>query len=76
MNNDSHVSTDQEAMAEAFAVGNNELPLPTDSYPLSYTILAQEQAKDAELSKRVKNNPKLYEKKQFLAGKENYSLYT
>ena len=28
------------------------------------------------MSKRVKNNPKLYEKKQFLAGKENYSLYT
>ena len=76
MNNDSHVSTNQEAMAEAFAVGDNELPLPTETYPLSYAILAQEQAKDAALSKRVKNNPKLYEKKQFLAGKENYSLYT
>ena len=58
MSNDSHVSTNQEAMAEAFAVGDNELPLPTDTYPLSYAILAQEQAKDAALSKRVKNNPK------------------
>lgn len=64
-----------EAMAEIFAVDEDEIPFPKDVYPLSYAILAQEQAKDNVINKTLLKKPDTYEQKAFTTGKLKYNLY-
>eukprot|EP00955_Chlamydomonas_euryale_P014320 154262-Chlamydomonas_euryale.AAC.1 len=66
---------DAHMMAELFALDDDEIPFPHETYPLSYAILQQEQKKDATLHKRVRQNSDKYTRKTFTTGRKTFKLY-
>ena len=62
-------------MAEAFFVWEpDEIPFPHNMYPLSYTILQQEQQKDEELRAVLHKKPDQFKYKPYTVGRHDYNL--
>ncbi len=65
-----------EEMAQLFCVTEDEIPFPTETYPLTYKYIRQEQIKDAKLQKDFKRNVSKYKKETFKHGGDDLVLIT
>ena len=68
--------TTPEQMAEAFAADDDDLEIPTDTYPLAHDLLEQEQRRDEYLQNDLDKRPENYRQEEFKRAGHTYTLLT